>query len=149
MTAAPRQSLSRWKHRHGVVIVIGILLNVAYCIPLLLFPLWTLDLFGIPRELTPFWPRLVGGLLILISVFYMPMVVDLDRYRIFAWLSILPSRTFGATFLFVAVLGYGYSGGFLVPALIDAGIAIAALNCMIRIVKIEQQLEEDRMMRPA
>ena len=145
MTRSARHSLSRWKYRHGVVIVIGILLNFAYCVPLLLFPSWTLALFGIPEELTTFWPRLVGGLLILISVFYMPMVVDLDRYRIFAWLSILPSRTFGALFLFTAVLGFGYSAGFLVPALIDAGIAIAALYCMIKIVGIEQRIGEGRM----
>lgn len=133
-------SLARWKFRHTVVVVIGILLNVAYCAPLLIAPAWTLALFGIPAETTTFWPRLVGGLLLLISTFYVPMTVDLDRYRIFAWLSILPSRTFGATFLFIAVLGFGFAGGFLVPALIDAGIAIASLWCMIHVVKIEQAL---------
>jgi hypothetical protein len=75
------------------------------------------------------------------------MSIDLDRYRIFAWLSILPSRTFGATFLFIAVLVFGFSGGFLVPALIDAGIAIASLVCMIRIVGIEQRLANGRWPR--
>ncbi|TPE49243.1 hypothetical protein [Amaricoccus solimangrovi] len=140
-------SLARWKLRHTVVVVIGILLNLAYCFPLLVAPDWTLALFGIPREGTTFWPRLVGGLLILISTFYVPMTVDLDRYRIFAWLSILPSRTFGATFLFVAVLGFGFAGGFLVPALIDAGIAIASLYCMIHVVRIEQALATGRSVR--
>ncbi|MCA8880532.1 MAG: hypothetical protein KDA73_11375 [Rhodobacteraceae bacterium] len=140
MTAQASHSLSRWKFRHGVVVWIGILLNFSYCVPLLVAPLTTLGLFGIPAELTTFWPRLVGGLLVLISVFYMPMTVDLDRFRIFAWLSILPSRTFGATFLFVAVVGFGFAGGFLVPAVIDAGVAIASLYCLIRIVRLEQDI---------
>ena len=143
MTARP--SLSRWKFRHSLVVWVGILLNFAYCVPLLIAPLWTLSLFGIPQELTTFWPRLVGGLLILISVFYMPMTFDLDRHRIFAWLSILPSRTFGAIFLFTAVLGFGASGGFLVPAVIDGGIAIASLYCMIRIVQLEQGVATGRV----
>lgn len=141
MSGSGHHSLTRWKFRHSVIVWIGIALNLAYCAPLLVAPAWTLALFGIPQDTTTFWPRLVGGLLILISTFYVPMTVDIDRYRIFAWLSILPSRTFGATFLFIAVLGFGYSGGFLVPALIDAGIAIASLVCLIRIVSIEQRLE--------
>jgi hypothetical protein len=140
-------SLARWKFRHSVVAWIGIAMNVAYCAPLLVAPAWTLKLFGVPLDTTTFWPRLVGGLLLLISTFYVPMTVDLDRYRIFAWLSILPSRTFGATYLFIAVLGFGYSGGFLVPALIDAGIAIASLYCMIHVVRIEQALGNTRVLR--
>jgi hypothetical protein len=141
MTEGPA-SLARWKYRHTVVVLIGIALNLAYCAPLLICPAWTLALFGIPVGSTTFWPRLVGGLLILISTFYVPMTVDLDRYRIFAWLSILPSRTFGATFLFIAVLGYGFAGGFLVPAVIDAGVAIASLWCLIHVARIEQALAE-------
>jgi len=139
-----RPSLARWKFRHTVVAWIGILLNLSYCFPLLVAPSFTLRLFGIPEETTTFWPRLVGGLLILISTFYVPMTIDLDRYRIFAWLSILPSRTFGATFLFVAVLGFGFAGGFLVPALIDGGIAIASLWCMIHVVRLEQEIADQR-----
>jgi hypothetical protein len=142
-----RPSLARWKFRHTVVAVIGILLNLAYCVPLLIAPAWTLSLFGIPHETTTFWPRLVGGLLILISTFYVPMTIDLDRYRIFAWLSILPSRSFGATFLFVAVLGFGFAGGFLVPALIDAGVAIASLYCLIHVVRMEQAIGSTRVAR--
>jgi len=145
MTAPGAHSLSRWKFRHGVIVWIGIALNLAYCVPLLLAPAATLGFFGIPQELTTFWPRLVGGLLILISVFYIPMTWDLDRHRIFAWISIFPCRSFGATFLFIAVLVFGFSGGFLVPALIDGGIAIATLYCMIRIVGLEQDIAEGRL----
>jgi hypothetical protein len=35
---------------------------------------------------------------------------------------------------------FGYSAGFLVPALIDGGIAIASLVCMLRIVRIEKEI---------
>lgn len=144
MSGAGRQSLTYWKFRHSVVVWIGIVLNLAYCAPLLVLPDETLAFFGIPPEATTFWPRLVGGLLILISTFYVPMTIDIDRYRVFAWLSILPSRSFGATFLFIAVLGFGFADGFLVPAVIDAGVAIASLVCMIRVAAIEQQLETVR-----
>lgn len=145
MTAATSHSLSRWKFRHGLVIWVGILLNLAYCVPLLLAPLWTLTLFGIPPELTTFWPRLVGGLLILISVFYIPASLDIDRYRIVAWMAVFPSRTFGSIFLFTAVLAFGFSGGFLVPAVIDGGIAIAALYCLIHITQLEQEMYAPRV----
>jgi hypothetical protein len=140
MTAPARHSLSLWKFRHSVVVWIGILLNLSYCVPLLVVPIKTMTLFGITVDTSTFWPRLVGGLLILISVFYVPMTFDIDRHRIFAWLSIFPSRSFGATYLFTAVLVFGYSAGFLVPALIDGGIAIASLVCMIRIVRIEREV---------
>jgi hypothetical protein len=115
-------------------------LNLSYCLPLLIVPTATMTFFGITIDTSPFWPRLVGGLLLLISTFYVPMTFDIDRYRVFAWISIFPSRSFGATYLFIAVLVFGYSAGFLIPALIDGGIAIASLVCMIRIVRIEQEI---------
>ena len=56
MSEPGHQSLSRWKFRHSVIVWVGILLNLAYCVPLLAAPGWTLDLFGIPQEGTTFWP---------------------------------------------------------------------------------------------
>jgi hypothetical protein len=144
MTLAARHSLSLWKFRHSVVVWIGVLLNLSYCVPLLVAPTATMNFFGITIDASPFWPRLVGGLLILISTFYVPMTFDLDRYRVFAWISIFPSRSFGATYLFIAVLAFGYSAGFLIPALIDGGTAIASLWCLFRIVRIEQEIGAQR-----
>ena len=79
-------------------------------------------------------------LLIILSAFYVPMTLDLDRYRIFAWLAVFPSRTFGAILFLVAVLGYGQSAGFIIGVLIDGSIAIASLYCLIRISSLEQDI---------
>ena len=143
MTARP--SLSRWKFRHGVIVWIGIVLNLLLAVPLLFNPHWVLDLFGVPAAQT-IWPRFAGGLLILLSIFYMPMTWDLDRHRVFAWLAVFPSRTFGVVFFLTAVLGYGQPAGFIAGVLIDGAISIASLYCLIRIVRLEQNIVTGRVL---
>ncbi len=137
--ARPSHSLSVWKHRHGIVTVIGIVLNLAFAIPLLFAPESLLNLFGIPIGQL-IWPRFAGGLLIILSCFYAPMVVDLDRFRILAWLQILPARLFGTVFFLTAVIGFGAPVGFIAGALVDGTIMLALLYCLINIVKIEQEI---------
>ncbi len=135
----PARSLAIWKFRHGAVTALGIGANLVFAIPLLVTPEAILQLFGIPAyELL--WPRFAGGLLILLSCFYAPMVVDLDRFRVLAWLQIFPSRLFGVLFFLIAVLGFGAPAGFLAGALLDGIVSIALLNCLIRITKLEQEL---------
>ena len=102
-----------------------------------------MDQLGIP-EVNTLWPRVGAGLLFIITFFYIPMTIDIDRFRIFCWLSILPSRTFGATFFIVAVVVFQQSAGFLTIALIDAAIAIAWLHCMIKIITLEQDIATGR-----
>ena len=143
MTGPARHSLSRWKFRHGVVVWIGIALNLLVAVPLLFAPLWVLGLFDVPAGQT-IWPRFAGGLLILLSVFYIPMTWDLDRHRIFAWLAVFPARSFGVVFFLVAVLGYSQPAGFFVGVLIDGAISIASLYCLIRIVQLEQDIATGR-----
>ena len=132
-------SLSLWKHRHGIVTVIGIIANLIFAIPLLFAPEFILGLFGIPLGQLV-WPRFAGGLLIILSCFYVPMVVDLDRFRILAWLQILPSRLFGTVFFLTAVIGFGAPAGFIAGALVDGIFTLALLYCLINIVKIEQEI---------
>lgn len=137
------QSISRWKARHSAVVLFGVALNLAFALPLLFLPRWVLGLFDIPAGPSTIWPQFAGGLLILLSVFYLPMTWDLDRYRIFAWLAVFPSRSFGVAFFLIALL-QGEPGGFFVAVLIDGVIAIAALFCLIRIVALEQAVAEGR-----
>ena len=136
-------SLSRWKFRHAAVTWLGIVLNLAVAIPFFFFPAWSLDLLGIPNS-PSMWARTGAMLLVIITVFYVPMSLDLDRFRIMAWLSIFPSRTFGAAFFTVAVVFFGASPGYLSIALIDAFICILWLICMIRIVSLEQDISTGR-----
>lgn len=145
MNVAARHSLSRWKFRHSLVVWIGIILNLLLAVPLLLAPHWVLGVFDVPVGSSTIWPRFSGGLLILLSVFYVPMTFDLDRYRIFAWLAVFPSRTFGVVFFLAAVLGYGEPGGFIAGVLIDGVISIASLYCLIRISSLEQHVVYGRV----
>jgi hypothetical protein len=140
MTGAGHHSLSRWKFRHSVIVWIGIVLNLMLAVPLLVNPFWLFRLLAVPTDLAPIWPRFAGGLLIILSVFYIPMSIDLDRYRIFAWLSILPSRSFGAVFFLAAVTLYAQPAAFFLGVLLDGGIGIASLWALINIVRIEQRL---------
>jgi hypothetical protein len=107
-------------------------------VPLLFVPRWFLDLFDIPlKELI--WARESAGLLMIISVFYVPAAVDFSRYRANAYIAVFPSRTFGATFFFFAVLLFGQPLGFLSISFVDALIGATTLYCLIRIRKLETQ----------
>jgi hypothetical protein len=52
---------------------------------------------------------------------------------------VFPSRTFGATFFFFAVLLFGQPLGFLSISFVDALIGSTTLYCLIRIRKLEAQ----------
>jgi len=136
-------SLAHWKLRHAQVTILGIVLNLVVAFPFFFVPAWSLDLLNIPHP-PLIWARVGAMLLVIITAFYIPMVFDLDRFRIFAWLSIFPSRTFGATYFTVAVVVFGAAPGFLSIALIDAFIAILWLICLIRVVSIEQDIATGR-----
>jgi hypothetical protein len=138
MTTARKDSISVWIVRHTILVWFGIVLNALFIVPLLFVPRWFLDLFDIPlKELI--WARESAGLLMIISVFYVPAAVDFGRYRANAYIAVFPSRTFGATFFFFAVLLFGQPLGFLSISFVDALIGSTTLYCLIRIRKLEAQ----------
>lgn len=134
-------ALSRWKARHAILVWIGILLNFAFVLPLLFWPEWILGLFQIPVNQL-IWPRFSALLLGLLSIFYIPATLDIDRYRVFAWLAVFPSRTFGAVFFFIAVFVFDQPLGFLVGVLLDGSVGVVTLFCLIRILRLEQDIAE-------
>ncbi len=138
MTTARKDSISVWIVRHTILVWFGIVLNALFIVPLLFVPRWFLDLFDIPlKELI--WARESAGLLMIISVFYVPAAVDFGRYRANAYIAVFPSRTFGATFFFFAVLLFGQPLGFLSISFVDALIGSTTLYCLIRIKRLEAQ----------
>jgi len=138
MTTARKDSISVWIVRHTILVWFGIVLNALFIVPLLFVPRWFLDLFNIPlKELI--WARESAGLLMIISVFYVPAAVDFGRYRANAYIAVFPSRTFGATFFFFAVLLFDQPLGFLSISFVDALIGSTTLYCLIRIRKLEAQ----------
>ncbi|WGD54702.1 hypothetical protein QA641_12790 [Bradyrhizobium sp. CB1650] len=138
MTKPIEHTVSAWILRHTILVWFGILLNALFVIPLLFCPRWFLDLFNIPLDQL-IWARASAGLLMIISVFYVPAAVDFVRYRANACIAVFPSRTFGATFFVLAVVLFGQPPGFLSIAFVDALIGSATLYCLIRIRRLEQQ----------
>jgi hypothetical protein len=141
MKTATGSTVSIWILRHTILVWFGIFLNSLFIIPLLFFPRWMLDLFGIPLDQL-IWARESAGLLMIISVFYVPAAIDFGRYRANAYIAVFPSRTFGATFFFFAVVLFGQPPGFLSISFVDALIGSTTLFCLIRINTLEKQHRE-------
>jgi hypothetical protein len=141
MRSARKDTVSIWIARHTILVWFGIFLNVLFIIPLLFVPRWMLDLFSIPLDQL-IWARESAGLLMIISVFYVPAAIDFGRYRANAYIAIFPSRTFGASFFFFAVVLFGQPLGFLSISFVDALIGSTTLYCLIRIRELEKQHSE-------
>ena len=138
MKSSAGSSVSVWVARHTILVWFGIFLNSLFIVPLLFVPRWMLNLFHIPLE-ELIWARASAGLLMIISVFYVPAAIDFFRFRANAYIAVFPSRTFGATFFFFAVVLFGQPLGFLSISLVDALIGSTTLYCLIRIRTLEKQ----------
>jgi hypothetical protein len=141
MRNSTQSTVSVWIMRHTILVWFGIFLNALFIVPLLFCPRWLLDLFGIPLDQL-IWARGSAGLLMIISVFYVPAAVDFGRYRANAYIAVFPSRTFGGTFFFLAVVLFGQPPGFLSISFVDAFIGSTTLYCLIRIKTLEKQHRE-------
>jgi hypothetical protein len=76
---------------------VGIAANLALAIPTLLVPEQIFGLFGFTSPVPLVWVRFASLLLILVSAFYVPAALDVDRNRTNAWLSVL-ARLAGTLF---------------------------------------------------
>lgn len=139
MSTKTAESLGVWTARFSLWVWIGIALNLVFVVLLCFFPAGILDLLHIPLE-QKIWARIGGWLLFIITCYYVPMTLDLQRYRANAWLSLVPSRGGGASFFFVAVFIFGQPPGFLSIALVDAFIGLMTLWCLIKIEHLETAL---------
>ncbi len=137
MTTPSKGSLSAWIARHAIFAWIGIGLNLALIIPLLFDPAWILGILRLPLDQL-LWARFAGLLLLIVSCYYVPATIDIDRYRINAWLAVVPSRSGGALFFFLAVFVFDQPAGFLVALLIDGFVGLATLLCLIKIETLER-----------
>jgi hypothetical protein len=112
-------SAGRWFKR---VLWLGIVSNLALAVPTILAPVRMLELTSLPMATPVLWAQFAGLLLVLLSVFYMPAGIDLDRYRVVAWLAV-GSRLAGVVFFvgFQAaayhMLGY-FDGVFFIPEIV-------------------------------
>ena len=146
MRSTGQDNISIWIVRHTILVWFGIFLNVLFIVPLLFVPRWMLDLFAIPLDQI-IWARESAGLLMIISAFYVPAAIDFGRYRANAYIAVFPSRTFGASFFFFAVVLFGQPPGFLSISFVDALIGSTTLYCLIRIRALEKQNSEPGIIR--
>ncbi len=128
------------KHRTWFrrVVALGIVANMFFVVPLFFFPETFLGWFDIDPP-DPIWARPTGMLLFIISVFYVPAVVDMDRYRANAWFHTLPSRTCGATFFILAVLVFDYDTGYIAIGLVDLVFGLTAVLLLMKITRLERE----------
>ena len=84
----------RWFRR---VVWAGIAANLLLALPTLAAPAQLIAMTGLPTATPDLWPRFSALLLILLSVFYMPAGIDIDRYRTVAWFTVM-SRLVGVVF---------------------------------------------------
>jgi flagellar biogenesis protein FliO len=133
------EQLAAWYKR---VTWFGIFLNMLFVIPMFFVPSFGLSLLNL--ELEPkIWARISVMLLFIISVFYIPAAYDLKKYRIYAWIAIVPSRFCGATFFTIAVFVFGFPLGFLPIAIVDATILVLQLYLLLKIRKVEMGIIAD------
>lgn len=137
MSKQAPQDLSLWIARHSLLVWLGIALNLFFVFMLLIDPAMLLALFKIPVD-GSIWPRFAGLLLLIITIFYIPATIDLERYRVIAWMAVFPSRSFGAIFFFLAVFVFDQPSGFIAAILLDGLIGLSTLYCLIRITKLER-----------
>jgi hypothetical protein len=85
MTSLNSVSAGRWFKR---VLWLGIVSNCALAVPTIVAPARMLEFSSLPMATPLLWTQFAGLLLVLLSVFYMPAGIDLDRYRTVAWLAV-------------------------------------------------------------
>lgn len=130
--------MNRYAVWFGRVVWMGIVVNMLFIVPLVFFPEWLFGLLRLEIVQPIIWARVAGMFLFIISVFYIPAAMDMDRYRANAWLSIFPSRTFGAVFFLGAVVIFDHPKGFLAGAITDILFAFGHLTFLLLAIRAEE-----------
>jgi hypothetical protein len=92
----------RWFRR---IVWVGIFANLALALPTLAAPSQVVAMASLPTATPDLWPRFAALLLVLLSVFYMPAGLDIDRYRTTAWFTV-GSRLAGVVFFMMEPPAY-------------------------------------------
>jgi hypothetical protein len=105
---------------------VGIAANLALALPTIAAPDQIIAMANLPTATPTLWPRFAALLLVLLSVFYMPAGIDIDRYRPTAWFAVA-SRLAGVVFFAFEptyrMFGY-FDGIFLVPLAVLLTMAV-------------------------
>ncbi len=74
--------------------------NVVIALPAIAAPSAIVGLAGLPAAAPEIWPRLAALQLIVLSAFYLPAAMDIDRYRPIAWFVVAAHAAGGIFLLF-------------------------------------------------
>jgi hypothetical protein len=124
--AVPKQQPNKYARLFGVVVLIGVLVNLGAAIPGIIVPGVVLALIGLEPEVTEFWGRFAAWLLILLSSMYVPAALQPFRSPAHSWLTVA-SRWGGALFIFSTTLILGLNWCYLIFALLDLVFAVSEL----------------------
>lgn len=101
-----------------LLVAVGGIANLTFAIPAFFAPQVLVELIDVGALDQSVWLRNVAILLIIISAFYIPAILDPFRYAFNSVLLVVGRFSAGVFFL-VLVLTAGYPDGFLVLALTD------------------------------
>lgn len=87
----------RWFRRVLWAAIAG---NVAVALPAIAAPSALLALAGLPAAAPEVWPRLAAVQAIVLAALYAPAALDVDRYRMVAWLTVAAHAAGGIFFTF-------------------------------------------------
>ncbi|NEQ70055.1 MAG: hypothetical protein F6K21_32115 [Symploca sp. SIO2D2] len=93
----------------GYVVLLGVVINIGLSLLAFGFPEWLLGLLGLEPAVPIIWLRFAANLLILLSLFYIPAAIDLNRYQANAWLAVI-SRLAGFIFFLTQPRDYWLLG---------------------------------------
>lgn len=110
--------------RHfGTAVRIGVAVNLVLAVPAVLAPGLVLGLFGLDVGDRDIWARFAAWLLILLSLFYLPVAKEPYRSVTNSWLTVF-ARIGGVGFFLGAVFLVGESPRLLLLAAIDLIFAV-------------------------
>ena len=116
----------RWARYFGIVVILGVVMNLAAGIPGILMPGAVLSFIGLPQEVTEFWVRLACWLLVLLSLTYIPTAIDPYRSPAHSWITV-GARWGGVFFVSATTFTLGLNLRYLFFALGDLIFAIPEL----------------------
>jgi hypothetical protein len=109
-------------------VVLGILVNLFFALPGILYPNAVLAFAGVEPVYQPVWPAFACSLLLLLSLFYIPGAINPFRYTSIAVLSVL-ARFSGVVFFFFIWPGFPLFGSIdLVFGIVQLVLLILALR---------------------
>ena len=125
-----------WVKWFRLVVWLGILANLTFAVPAVFAPAWLMRLLAIDPPRPWIWLQDAGGLLLLLTLTFIPAASDPFRYKFNAAIAVIGRLAFGV-FWFWQVLFAAYPKEYLTFAFVDAGLGIVLLLLYVPLLRYE------------